>query len=87
MEPMAQLDLLQEVKAATRDQHERLEAILPLTATSITHESYKEILQLFLGLFDSIEKALSESELPHELEFDRRKRSQLLERDLRCPPA
>jgi heme oxygenase len=81
---MTQLDLLQEVKAATRDQHGRLEAILPLTSTSITHESYKQILQLFLGLFDSIEKALIESELPSEIEFDRRRRSQLLERDLRC---
>jgi heme oxygenase len=80
---MMQLDLLQEVKAATRDQHQRLEAILPLTTTSITLETYKEVLKVFLGLFDSIEKALMESELPAEVEFAQRKRSHLLERDLR----
>jgi heme oxygenase len=83
MEPIAQIDLIQEVRAATRDQHERLEALLPLTCESLTREGYKETLQLFLGLFDTIEKALMKAELPDEIEFDRRLRSQLLERDLR----
>ena len=40
-----QLDLLQEVKAATRDQHQRLEAILPLTIESLPEERYAAVVE------------------------------------------
>ena len=79
---MENKDLLSVVKAETQEQHQQLESVLPLTQQSFSLEEYKELLKLFLGFFDPVEKALAELKLPEDLEFEKRTRTKLLERDL-----
>jgi heme oxygenase (biliverdin-IX-beta and delta-forming) len=75
-------DLLVRVKDATRMQHQRLESLLPLSSERLTLESYRELLVAFFGLFRLIETAVGRVHFPEELELPRRRRSQLLQRDL-----
>lgn len=79
---MEDRDLLSVVKAETQRQHQQLESVLPFTKPSLSLEDYKELLKIFLGMFAPIENALTEVELPEGLEFDKRKRTKLLELDL-----
>lgn len=70
-----------QVREATRELHDRLEAQLPFDET-LTLSRYRELLIKFWGIFDPLETALANLNLPGSLEVQKRKRSGLLLRDL-----
>jgi heme oxygenase len=80
---MNEADILKLVKEKTRWQHDQLERLLPFSKTALSLDSYRDALITFLGLFEPIESAITQVELPVQLETERRRRSYLLVRDLR----
>jgi heme oxygenase len=81
---MEKTDLLSVVRAETHQQHQQLESVLPLSNPSLSAEDYKEVLKVFLGIFEPLEHALRHVELPGDLEFEKRTRTKLLKDDLQA---
>lgn len=77
------MTLLQRLKDETSSEHAALEARLPLMHPDLTLQDYVGVLQAFYSVVQPLEARLDTMALPEALEWPERRRSALLEADLR----
>jgi heme oxygenase (biliverdin-IX-beta and delta-forming) len=84
--PRATLDLSQRLKTETRPHHERTEAVVRLMDAHLTPADYLRHLEAFHGLYLPLEALLAGplSALGPELDWEARRKTALLEEDLRA---
>ena len=78
--------ILRNLKTATQSQHDALEQDLDLSDRRLTREEYRVLLQMFYGFYQPLEDALAQSEprLLSAVEFASRRKTPLLQADLRA---
>lgn len=76
-------DVMACVKRETHEHHQRLESILPLGHDNFSLAEYRSVLENFLGIYKLLEAGISEFPLlPSVLQWERRRKTASLERDL-----
>jgi heme oxygenase (biliverdin-IX-beta and delta-forming) len=76
------MDLLSRLKAETRPHHDRVEAVVNPMRPGLTREEYAVLLARFHGFHAAWEEAAGPAFAAHGHFFDRRRKVQLLGRDL-----
>jgi len=83
--PMS-IPVLARLRAETRSEHDAMEAVLDLTGTGLTRDGFRRILEQFYGYYRPLEEAVRALERwdGHGLDLDERRKTPLLELDLRA---
>ena len=74
--------ILQDLRTRTRPHHDRLEAAVDILGRCRQPAQYRRLLEQFYGFYAPVEEALAQCPLPAGLEFERRRKTPLLSRDL-----